>query len=121
MGKDETIEKVRRVVEEGLAKAFPEIKLTSRDVITEGTRVRCIWTVTAGVVPGIPMKEHTMRWVITSENWEEENEMTDAQFKAKFPDGKSTYQKFRDEAHAYAAGLNHPTHLNWVRVDWMWM
>jgi hypothetical protein len=36
------------------------------DKSTEGIRARCCWKVTAGLIPGQPMPEHTRRWVITS-------------------------------------------------------
>ena len=81
---------------------------------------RCAWEVTAGVIPRRPMPEHTKRWGITSETWEAENAMSDDEFKEKHPDGKSSYAKAREEAYAYAASLNDPRYLNWVRIDWIW-
>jgi hypothetical protein len=86
-----------------------------------GTRARCVWEVTAGVLPGHGEPEHTRRWCLTSETWEAESEMSEADFKAAHPDGKSTFLQFRDEAFEYAARLHDPSYLNWVRVDWLWM
>jgi len=121
MADEKTLKKIEEFVGNALKEAFPSFKLSDKDVVTEGTRMRCIWKVTAGVVPGQSLSEHTRRWIITSENWEKENSMPEEEFKEEFPDGKSTYMKFRDEAYEYAKGLNHPQYLNWVNVEWMWM
>lgn len=94
------------------------IPITERDTVTAGTR--CCWEVHAGIIPGQPMPEHTRRWVITSEVWELENNMSEAEFKEAHPDGWSTFWKFRDAAYEYARALNDPRCLNWVRVEWVW-
>jgi hypothetical protein len=62
----------------------------------------------------------TRRWFITSEQWELDNDMTDAEFSKAHPDGRSTFWNFRDEAIEYAKTLFDPRSLNWVRVDWIW-
>jgi hypothetical protein len=90
-----------------------------RDTKSEGTRGRCAWEVTAGVIPGQPMPEYTRRWFLTGETWERENAMSDEEFKKECPDG-STFLRFRDEADDYAKHLHDPRSLNWVRVEWIW-
>ena len=98
----------------------PEIN-PQRDKVTEGTRVRCYWIVTAGVVPGTDIDELTKRWVLSSETFYREQEMPEADFKKEFPDGRSTFARFRDEAHEYAKELNDPSVVNWVNAQFMWM
>ena len=93
----------------------------TKDTISPGTRLRCIWTVTAGVMPGHPEAEYTRRWCLTSETWEKESAMTDEAFKAIFPDGFSTFAKYKMAAIAYADSLHDPRGLNWVKLEWMWM
>jgi hypothetical protein len=90
------------------------------DKTTEGTRARRCWEVVAGIIPGLPIQEHTRRWVITGEYWERINEMTDEEFTKAHPDGKSSYVKFGEEAQEYARSLIDPRGLTWVRVDWIW-
>ena len=92
-----------------------------RDKVTQGTRLRCIWTVTAGVIPYQAVEELTKRWALSSETFYREQEMTEADFKKEFPDGRSTFARFRDEAHEYAKELNDPSVVNWVNAQFMWM
>jgi hypothetical protein len=87
---------------------------------SEGTRARCAWEVTAGLIPGTPIGEHTKRWCLTGETWEAENSMTEAEFQKARPDGRSTFIEFRDAAYEYARSLTDPRYINWVRVDWIW-
>jgi hypothetical protein len=98
----------------------PGFTLREHDKTTPGTRARLAFEVCAGLIPGQPMPEYTRRWVITSENWHQENAMTDAEFAQAHPDGKSTFATFRDEAHEYAKSLTDPRAVNWVRVDWIY-
>jgi hypothetical protein len=82
--------------------------------------LRCSWQVTAGVLPGTSEHQYTRRWHLASNVWERDNEMTDEEFKAQYPEGKSTFITMREEAYAYAATLHDPRSFNWVRVDWVW-
>ena len=82
--------------------------------------LRAAWEVRAGVVPGVAMPELTKRWLLTSETFYQEDHMSAEEFKAKFPDGRSTYAQYRDEAYDYAKSLNDPRTLNWVEVSWIW-
>jgi hypothetical protein len=88
--------------------------------ISPGTRARCAWIVTAGVIPGTAEEEHTRQWVISSETFYQEDEMSDDEFTKAHPDGKSTFKEYCDEAFEYARSLHNPRYLNWVRVDWIW-
>ena len=88
--------------------------------MTEGTRARCCWEVTAGVIPGVPILELTRRWMITSEYWEKVNAMSDIEFKAACPDGKSAFATFMEEAFEYAKTVSDPSSHNWVRCEWIW-
>lgn len=83
--------------------------------------MRCVWKVTAGIIPERPEDKYYRRWIITSEEWERLNTMSDAAFKAEFPDGKSTFARFREAAYQYAESITDPNSLNWVRVDWIWL
>jgi hypothetical protein len=93
----------------------------SKDTVSEGNRLRCSWTVTAGVIPGVPMPEHTRRWLLTSEQFYKENDMSPEEFKTTFPDGQSTFLKYKSEAQLYADSLQDPRYINWVNVNWLWL
>lgn len=66
---------------------------------------KLILEVQAGVIPGEPMPELTRRWALTSEDIEVDNKMADAQ----------------GAALNYAALLQNPQRVNWVRLDWVWL
>ena len=82
--------------------------------------MRCAWEVRAGVIPGSAMPEFTKRWLLTSEVYYQEARMPEEEFKAKFPDGKSTFAKYRDEAYEYAKQLTDPRGTNWVEISWVY-
>ena len=74
---------------------------------------KALFTVTAGIIPGQVMPEHTRRWTYTSADYEQD---------AALPAGELSIFELRiQEAHDYAIQLSNPRHLNWVRVDWMWI
>lgn len=66
------------------------------------------WVVTAGIILGQPIEEHTQVWEYTSADH------------ASDTDG-SVFRRRRDAAHSYAANLNDPRFLNWVDLQFMWM
>lgn len=70
-----------------------------------GEMLRTAWEVTAGIIPGKAMPEHTKRWFCTSDEYETNPEII---------------IKKRDEAYEYAKSLHDPRYLNWIRVDWIW-
>lgn len=72
--------------------------------------LRCVWEVTAGIIPGQVMRDHTRRFPLTSRQWDGGSEA-----------GVDAYNEAATEAMIYARGLMSPAHLNWVRVDWVWM
>jgi hypothetical protein len=74
---------------------------------------KAIIEVTAGVIPGQTMPEHTKRWGYTSEDYEKDRNTA--------PDRATVFSRYLDEAHDYAKGLSNPAYLNWVRVDWLWV
>lgn len=63
--------------------------------------------VTAGIIPGDPMPEHTRQWFLTSDEWHS-------------PKGRKRLNQLRRSAQDYAANLPFPEGLNWVRVDVVW-
>jgi len=67
----------------------------------------------AGVIPSQPMAEYTKCWNYTSDDYELDR---------KTPQDQPTLFSIRlKEAHDYAMGLSNPAHVNWVRVDWIWL
>jgi hypothetical protein len=96
--------------------------LSAADTVSEPSGgVRCVWEVRGGVVPGHSMPEFTRRWILTAGTWHKEKEMSEEEFRESFPDGRSTFARYRDEAYEYAKSLMDPRALNWARVDWTWM
>jgi hypothetical protein len=79
-----------------------------------------MWKVQAGVIPGVPIKEHARRWFMTSEAWQIDVLNVEEIGDASGP-MKSTFMDFGSQAHAYAASITDPRYLNWVTVTWMWM
>jgi hypothetical protein len=74
---------------------------------------KALFEVSAGVVPGHPMAEFSKRWSYDSDEFEQ-----DRQTPQHLP---TIFSKRLEEAHDYARGLSNPAHLNWVRVDWVWV
>ena len=69
--------------------------------------------VLAGIIPGEPIAEYTKLWGYSSEDYGLD--------KAVPLDQPTIFSKRLEEAHAYAMGLSNPAHVNWVRVDWIWV
>jgi hypothetical protein len=73
-------------------------------------RARIVLEVTAGLIPGQPMPEHTKRWAITEAEWK--NAATRANILAER----------NGQMQGYAALLMlQPDTLNWVRTDWIYL
>lgn len=72
---------------------------------------RAAWEVTAGVIPNMPEPEHTRRFFLSEAEWDRGNK-----------DGKGVdrFMALQGEAMVYALSLQHPNHLNWVRLEWIW-
>lgn len=69
--------------------------------------------VVAGVLPCTPMAEHTRRWFWTSDD-QAALERGEAQAEEK-------WIRIAGESREYAATLENPRKLNWVRRDWLWL
>jgi hypothetical protein len=87
---------------------------------TKGTRLRCAWEVTAGIIPGTPEDSLCKRWLLTSEAWEDELRKADELGDAEGPIA-SDFARFGQEAFLYAQSLQDPRRTNWVKVDWIWL
>jgi hypothetical protein len=67
-----------------------------------------ILEVTAGVIPGQVMPEHTRRWAITGQEWADAEDQAEL---LAITNGK---------AQGFAGLLMlQPDYLNWVRTDWI--
>jgi len=67
--------------------------------------LKCVITVTAGVVPDVPESECSRTWNITAEDMKHPPRFIDA----------------CGAAMNYALSLQNPGRLNWVRHDWLWL
>lgn len=68
---------------------------------------RCVWEVTAGIIPGTAEPEFTKRFGMTSGDYES-------------PYSSEIFTSRMTEAVHYAQQLHDPNRFNWVRVDWIW-
>ena len=73
---------------------------------------RCIWEVTAGLIPGEPDPKRTLGWGLTSEEWHG-------------AEGLKLYIERAAQAAAYASYLqlicSQGLEVNWIRVDFIWL
>lgn len=70
------------------------------------------WIVHAGVIPGVPVAEHSRQFPYSAAEWEADRHL---------PDGQPTrFEHLRDEALRYAAGLMNPGLVNWVHLEFCW-
>jgi hypothetical protein len=67
---------------------------------------KIIIEVVAGIVPGSPMPEYTRRWSLTRD---------------QFDNDRNAVIKAYGESREYAATLENPAKVNWVRRDWTWL
>jgi hypothetical protein len=74
---------------------------------------KALFTVNAGVIPGIGIAEYCKRWSYDSDEYERD--------RATPQDQPTIFSKRLHEAHDYAMGLSNPAHVNWVHVDWIWV
>lgn len=68
-------------------------------------QAKLVIEVTAGLIPGQPDPQHTRRWALSTEECEDGYTMSDA----------------LGASREYAAVLAHPSVVNWVRHDWVWL
>ena len=74
---------------------------------------KLIIEVMAGLVPGDPMPEYTRRWGWTGEE--------QAQLVAGDAKAREKWILIHGESREYAATLEDPRAVNWVRRDWVWL
>ena len=81
------------------------------------TRAKAFWMVTAGMLSEA-MPEYTKRWGYTSADYEQDIE--NAEEKAE-KDIETNFMRMDREAHHYARSITHPSHVNWVKVEFLWI
>lgn len=69
--------------------------------------------VTAGVILGTPLPEYTRTWGWTSGDQE--------RLAAGDPEARALYLQIAGASREYAAWLETPRLVNWVRRDWIWL
>jgi hypothetical protein len=74
---------------------------------------KLIIEVQAGLMPGSPMPEYTRRW-----GWSSDDQ---AALEAQDPEALRKYVAIAGESREYAASLEDPRRVNWVRRDWIWL
>ena len=74
------------------------------------------WTVTAGVIPGKEDPKHTCVWTYTSEDYHKDEET------AREDHNKLTiFAEKSALANAYVLTLSHPSIVNWVKLEFIWL
>lgn len=68
-------------------------------------------SVVAGVIPGEPIETFTRVWQFTSDQIEA----------ARHAEDNHAYNDAMGAALHYAASLQNPGRVNWVKLEWMWM
>jgi hypothetical protein len=73
--------------------------------------LKAAWEVRAGIIPGVEMPEYFRRWTLASYDFESlgENEKGEV------------YSRLADEASAYAREIQSPKHVNWVKLEFLWL
>lgn len=74
---------------------------------------KLIIEVQAGLIPGEPMPEYTRRWGWSSSDQE--------RLGAGDKEAYTLYIRMAGESREYAASLEDPRKVNWVRRDWIWL
>jgi len=69
--------------------------------------------VQAGVIVGEPIPEYSRRW-----SWSSEDQ---AKLEAEDKEAFHKYVRIAGESREYAASLEDPRRVNWVRRDWIWL
>lgn len=68
--------------------------------------------VVAGLVPGTPLPEYTRHWHWTSQDQE--------LLAGGDADALERWIRMAGESREYAATIEDPSKVNWVRRDWLW-
>jgi len=74
---------------------------------------KAFFVVTAGVLLESPMPEHSRKWDYTSQDYEDDVKLA--------PHERTLFVVQRDAALAYARDLIDPAHLNWVKLEFVWV
>lgn len=74
---------------------------------------KAFFVVTAGVILDKPIPEHSRQWGYTSQHYEAD--------KKREQHERTAFVIQRDEALAYARDIMDPTHLNWVKLEFVWV
>lgn len=73
--------------------------------------LKCLIVVEAGIIPGEPITEHTRTWQFDSSIIEAvERDPSDYR-----------YMDAMGAAMNYAANLQNPNRVNWVKMEWTWI
>lgn len=78
--------------------------------------VRIVIEVTAGIIPGTIMKEHTKQFIITSDAW-----YVQGAYEGKKEEAQLEVLKIYGFAQEYARNLMNPQVLNWVTLTWLYL
>lgn len=86
------------------------------------------FVVTAGIIPGQPMAEHTKVWQYTDVDFAADGALP------PMPEGyeldlcgrldqphMSRFTRMLIEMQRYQSSVISPAHLNWAKAEWMWM
>jgi hypothetical protein len=78
------------------------------------TRAKGFWTVTAGVLLNESMPEYGKQWCYTSADYEQDIKNAE--------NGEETgFMRMDREAHEYARSITHPSFVNWVKMEFLWV
>lgn len=78
----------------------------------------CQVTVTAGVIPGIVLSEYTKAWYWGSNDQENMMQTEDMGLQNEY---RMKWICMQGESREYAAALEDPRRVNWIKREWMWM
>jgi len=78
-------------------------------------RLKAVWTVQAGVIPGTVEKEHSKMWNYTDDDYEAD------MLAAKDGSPSNIFTERMKDATAYMMQMNDPRYLNWARLEFMWL
>jgi hypothetical protein len=79
-----------------------------------GLRAKAFWTVTAGIIPGDAMPEYGRQWCYTDVNFEHDQSLGSSE-------EERIFVRMDREAHDYAKSVTHPSYVNWVKVEFLWI
>jgi hypothetical protein len=72
---------------------------------------KVIISVVAGIIPNVPMPEHTRQFGLTGQEMHEGTP----------EERQSAWNRAHGEAMMYATQMMNPGMVNWVRLEWIWL